>query len=483
MLLTSCFRSSDKDDISESESESDHKSEDERMNNVEYKIELAKKHFDDRLKELETIFKVDNRDLLSASIAPTAEPKGNGMVIGPNDGEELLVEGRYVAAKSFSSYPMKPKSKKAEEEGVEESDERLGDPICDCFSFETFQHSTAIISVADGCNWGPKPLEAARVGTTVFQEYMKKKIPKIDSIRKAGYYLIQAFSHAHVKILRAPLARGMKDVWETGTTTLTGGILLKLSDEAARQFSAQYVFVCASVGDCKAFHYDAKTRKVKDVTVGNRPAASITNVNDPGGRLGPYVGKEGGADLRNLGLFVVLCNENDLILCLSDGIYDNFDPQQLGVATGDVNVSAADWETADVEEAEKAKDAYRTKLLAEKVKMAIDGEVSEDEDEKNGDNMILQKNNNNNDNNDDGDKKGKDKASEEEQGSKNDDLDLAAFIRTLVKHTKRVTQYSRTWMEEHPTARMPDARSKKKDPSFQGKMDHSTAIVVRVGWQ
>lgn len=40
---------------------------------------------------------------------------------------------------------------------------------------------------------------------TVFQEEVTKKLPEIDSIRKAGKYLIKAFTHAHTRILQAPL--------------------------------------------------------------------------------------------------------------------------------------------------------------------------------------------------------------------------------------------------------------------------------------
>jgi hypothetical protein len=53
---------------------------------------------------------------------------------------------------------------------------------------------------------------------------------------------------------RVNVQRGINDIWETGTTTLLGGVLLKLEDQPA-----PYIFVSASVGDCKAFHISAKT--------------------------------------------------------------------------------------------------------------------------------------------------------------------------------------------------------------------------------
>ncbi len=184
--------------------------------------------------------------------------------------------------------------------------------------------------------------------------------------------------------------------------------------------------------------YNRYSSKITDITKGNRPAASVTNVNDPGGRLGPYVGKEGSADLRNLGLFTILCHPGDLIMILSDGVYDNLDPQQLNVPCAEVGLQSDDWEQADPEEAEKAKDSYRCNFIANRLKP------------------------------DGGDK---------------EFTALAEFVDALLTHTRDVTEYSRKWMEEHPTARMPDARSKKRDPSFLGKMDHSTVVVTRVGFK
>jgi len=451
-------------------SESRKSEEESKKKNVEdpRKIRL-KQQFDDRKKELDSIFLLDNRDLLCASLLGIAEPQGNGMVMGPNEDGNLHLESQHVAAICFSTYPMN-------------GTQRMGDPISDCFSFETFGHSSAIISLADGCGWGLKSREAARLATTGFQEYMKKKITKIDTVRKAAHYLIKAFAHAHIKIINST-----NDLWSVGTTTLLGGILLTLSGEAAQQFRASCVLVCASVGDCKAFRYNAKTRNVSEIT--NRPT-SLLNPADPGGRLGPYIDNEGSADLRNLDLFVVLCNANDLIMCFSDGIHDNYDPQLLGLSTRELGLSAADWESADMEEIERTSNAYRNKLLAEQITIAMaisgsGGEISEKNHDENGHKVtILQNtndtNNNNNNNSPSTSKdKGKGKAIDDNEDDKSPcELNLEAFVRVLETHTQQTTSFSRNWLGQH-AGPLPD---NKKNNSFQGKMDHSTALVVRVGW-
>lgn len=200
-----------------------------------------------------------------------------------------------------------------------------------------------------------------------------------------------------------------------------------------------------------------------DITTGTRPPSAITNVNDPGGRLGPYVGKEGSADLRNLSVFSQLCHENDILLLVSDGIYDNFDPQQLGISVEEAKLDFPSWEQADAHAAEKAKDNYRTMLIGKKLQEASGGGDDGDAD---------------------GDKKGKKKKKKKGEDDQVDlgKVDLQEFAHVLLHHAKTVTKYSRKWMQEHPTARMPDARSKKRDPSMLGKMDHTTCLVFRVGY-
>jgi hypothetical protein len=284
MSLLSCFRSGDKDDLkngnkgkgSESESESDNqppatststtsnrgaaRSVEDESNKAEHKITLAKKAFDDRLKELDNLFK-NHHELLDAKVAAVEGPKGKGVVTGPEDEEEVKSEGKHAAAGSISSYPRKPKkcvplfsrllcllafswvvysvdrlvsslfvvcsfvrsfvsflpplclpgllalglvfnqstgcinsgglvflsdlkftsqsrrysfpldfealttsadfdssrSKRTEDDSDDE--EKLGDPICDRYGFEIFEQGVAVVSLADGCNWGPKPFE------------------------------------------------------------------------------------------------------------------------------------------------------------------------------------------------------------------------------------------------------------------------------------------------------------------------------------
>jgi len=458
-MFSSCFSAGTESEasISDSESENEKEPEDEREKQQK-KIEQAKDVFKEKMKDLDKIFK-NNHKLLDAKLKPVGELKSKGPVFGPSKDSRSEGVDDVIFAKSISVYPKKPKK-----DGEEKNTGRLGDPICDAFCFDIIGQGRAFISVADGCNWGPKPLEAARIATTTFQESARKNCSKFTTVRETGRLLLRSFMDAHTKILEAPLGRGINDIWETGTTTLCGGVLLELEDEDAKKAGTPYVFIVASIGDCKAFYCSAQTGQVTDITTGTRPPSAITNVNDPGGRLGPYVGKEGSADLRNLSVFSQLCHAGDILLLVSDGVYDNLDPQQLGVSVEEAKLEFPSWEQADANAAERAKDNYRTQLIARKIRELASGDgAASDSDEE--------------------DKKGK-KKKKKGEGSKVDlnSIDLQALSHNLLHHSKAVTKYSRKWMQEHPTARMPDARSKKRDPSMLGKMDHTTCLAFRVGY-
>ena len=169
-------------------------------------------------------------------------------------------EGK-VFGKCASTYPW-PRSEK----------KRMGDPICDRFSVEI--HSNRIIAVvADGCSWGAKPREAAFRASESFINYLNSATNHITKFSQIPGYLLEAVEGAHETIIAEK-----DDIWDAGTTTLIGGMLLETEEKD------EYVFVCVNVGDCKAFLYSRRDHKLTDITVGNRPDNCDTR--DPGGRLG-----------------------------------------------------------------------------------------------------------------------------------------------------------------------------------------------------
>lgn len=171
------------------------------------------------------------------------------------------------------------------------------------------------MALADGCNWGDEVKLAANKAVTVFTEYMKKHQKEIQTTRNVGYIIMRAYLAAHNSIVEG---RTEETLYQAGTTTMLGGMLLEIEPENAND--PKWIFVYVGLGDCKTFHWDSKTGEISDITEGNR--TNITDARDPGGRLGPYL--EGGApDLRNLKVYSKLCNPGDILFVVSDGIHDN----------------------------------------------------------------------------------------------------------------------------------------------------------------
>eukprot|EP01133_Synstelium_polycarpum_P015004 gene15004-17742_t len=262
-----------------------------------------------------------------------------------------------VFCKSNSSYPKHYTGR------------RQGDPICDRFKVAIYR-DMLIATLADGCNWGRLPYEAATNATDAFLAFMEENHHEINTIRNAGSFLLAAMTAAHKGIIA-----GKSEVWEAGTTTLIGGILTRIKKDRDHadlkrmstlsfvEVEANWVFIGTTLGDCKSFHYSKKNKVFTDITKGNRQ--NLSDARDPGGRLGPYVGN-GQPDLRNLSVFYKYCDEDDLILLLSDGVHDNLDPQQLGVRPEDLGIEVESWDLAGQKypnETDRVKNEFRTRWL------------------------------------------------------------------------------------------------------------------------
>jgi len=185
---------------------------------------------------------------------------------------------------------------------------------------------------------------------------------------------------------------------------------------------------------------------VEDITTGNR--RNVHDARDPGGRLGPYVG-EGNPDLRNVGVYWTFCEEDDLILVVSDGVHDNLDPQILGVTPKEVDnemyANIVDWKSfSNDSEVEKIKTAHMQKLLSDD--LILGGE----EDRKMRTKIFAQ--------------------------GEEDLLSPESITSRILKHCLNVTGKGRQWMEQNPKEKLPMDYA-----SFPGKMDHATVVVLKVG--
>jgi len=330
----------------------------------------------------------------------------------------------FINATTISTYPLNaPKTK------------REGDPICDSYCVQVYNNNRVIIGLADGCNWGFRPFQASHKASEGFCTYMNQYQAALPDLKETGQILLRAVSHAHNCIID-----GFEDVWDAGSTTLMGGILLEIDQTAEESDSSdpKYCFCVVSVGDCKAFHFNIKTGVLVDITEGNR--TNLTDPTDPGGRIGPYL-NEGSPDLRNLDLYVEGCSEGDFILCVTDGIHDNFDPQLLGLQPKDLKIGLTQsaemtWseaENAIPDDVDSAKSKYRCKLIEKEIN----------------------------------------RANKSNDWSK---VTCSDISQSVLEYCSKLTQSTRDFMQSNPGKRQPNDYV-----NFPGKTDHSTIVVTKVG--
>eukprot|EP01125_Pyxidicula_operculata_P013189 TRINITY_DN4362_c0_g1_i4.p1 TRINITY_DN4362_c0_g1~~TRINITY_DN4362_c0_g1_i4.p1 ORF type:complete len:1108 (-),score=247.18 TRINITY_DN4362_c0_g1_i4:1087-4044(-) len=303
-----------------------------------------------------------------------------------------------VSAQTLSTYPK----------------ESVGSQVlCDAFRVCTLGNRTLFV-LADGCSWGNRSREAAQCASLSFMETMAMSQHSLNDSTEVKHFLLRAFSKAHDRILQ-----GHDDIWSAGTTTLLGGMLAPVEEYSD---DGEFAFVCASVGDCKAFHWSQQYDVVTDVTYGNR--RNIRDPRDCGGRIGPYL--DGGMpDLRNLKCYFYPCKPGDLVLMMSDGIHDNLDPEHLGLSPADVNITNYQkWSDIPSAEAELAKSEYQCKVIKN----------------------LLQ-------------------TCEEKNPNK--------ISTALVEMCLKITDKSRQYMEANPNKPEPSDYV-----SYPGKMDHTTCIVI-----
>lgn len=323
--------------------------------------------------------------------------------------------GSFACAKVVSNYPLIPGRPFRE-----------GDPICDRYYLKMYENRI-VIALADGCNWGERPRKAAKRASKRFIEIIDEYHDQIVSVRAAGPILLYAYSEAHKSIIRD---FDEESAIPPGTTTLIGGILLQIQPKKGSKIqnivtnpneSNEWAFVFATLGDCKFFRYCAHSKIISDLTIDNRNCLDST---DPGGRLGGS-----GPDLRNLNINYQIVNEGDYIFAVSDGIYDNFDPQHRGVSPREFNIPQDKWE-----------DIPDTGLISLTKSKYILDEITK---------LIL-----------------------DEQGN----TTPQRITLRLLEFCTNLTKTSRDFMEANPTQKLPGDFK-----LYPGKLDHATCVCIRVG--
>ncbi|KAH3758246.1 cyclophilin B [Pelomyxa schiedti] len=348
----------------------------------------------------------------------------------------LLRFSDVFSAKAVSTYPYDAAAKK-----------RLGNPLCDHFQAKLCSGGRAFLCVTDGCNWGAKPKEAAARASSTFINFLFEKSFGATSVREYGALMIQALAHAHNAIVW-----DKHDIVEVGTTTLLGVTCVPTRigwenepDESVKY--SKWACIVLSIGDCKAFRWSAKEKKVFEITYSKQVIQLLNNdtfssknrgtldPSDPGGRIGPFL--VGGApDLRNLSLYYAPCHKHDIIILLSDGVHDNLEAPSLAVEPGDLIPDFVDknWDEATAlnpDLASKAREDFMTGKLTEL--------ISPDAEQPQVDQVVER----------------------------------------IINYCVDVTNPSRTFLEKNPRGRLPHDFK-----MYPGKLDHTTcmALSLRPSW-
>eukprot|EP01125_Pyxidicula_operculata_P013390 TRINITY_DN4439_c0_g1_i2.p1 TRINITY_DN4439_c0_g1~~TRINITY_DN4439_c0_g1_i2.p1 ORF type:complete len:1494 (-),score=306.43 TRINITY_DN4439_c0_g1_i2:277-4758(-) len=332
-----------------------------------------------------------------------------------------------IAAWSVSTYPRI--TSELPDGKIKIKSERQGDPICDRYSIERLT-DRVLIALADGCNWGPKPLAAAKIAVNIFTDYCKRNLLNMKSIHETASLFFRSLPVIQNKIVES------KELtwWECGTTTLLGGCILPVVDPKYK-----WVFCCINVGDCKAYRISLKQNKIFDITTNSRTGKGALDAQDCGGRLGPS--KDGNPDLRNLSVYFEYLDDGDFVICTTDGVYDNLDPQTLGLHPSSAGIDEfQSWNDVNNDDQDLimkvmlAKEKYTLDLLSN----ILNGIIKE------------------------------------KSLKSYSDLCPEWIVDALITHCNTTTLKIRQYMENNPSKPQPKDYSE-----YPGKVDHTTCLVVR----
>jgi len=198
---------------------------------------------------------------------------------------------------------------------------RNNDPIVECFGIETLVDKC--ICVVTSCkNYGPSCKETSALARNTFLETLREE--KIHTTFDALGAVLRAIHSSHEAIIK------QENVSNTDSISLIGGCLLCLySLDSVKK----YIFIYASIGNCKAFYWDQTTKIVTDISDENY----IDNMSSIG--KGPTVDLESGIQM-----YMHECQDkDDILLLMSPIVYQNCDPVYLGIKPKDIGLKGKTW--------------------------------------------------------------------------------------------------------------------------------------------
>lgn len=203
---------------------------------------------------------------------------------------------------------------------------RAGDPVADVFGVQV-RENIAVLAIADGVSWGPKPRLAARCAVRAVMEHVTASLSEIRA---------RPTSHAMSRVLvEAVTEKAQELILEhNGTlTTLSAAVVCEMAQPG------EWGLFVVAVGDSPIYVYCPHSKKTRDATIGCHAQDGQRDVRNSGGCLGPTYGIK--PDLENLTVAFTTIHEGDVVLCASDGISDNFSGTAVTQMTGLVHPDIA----------------------------------------------------------------------------------------------------------------------------------------------
>ncbi|XP_019854264.1 PREDICTED: PP2C-like domain-containing protein CG9801 [Amphimedon queenslandica] len=189
---------------------------------------------------------------------------------------------------------------------------QVGGPVADVFGV-VVRENNAIMAIADGSGWGKKARLAARCAVNGAIAHITDNLHKL-SVKKPTSATLNKLLHESMDIAHKSILSH-------------GGTLTTLSIAVACELSApsnQWGLFVASVGDSPVFVYCPHTYQLHEATVDCHSKDGNRVVQLSGGALGPAIGTL--PDLDNFSMSYSPVYPGDIVLLMTDGVYDNFAP-------------------------------------------------------------------------------------------------------------------------------------------------------------
>uniref|UniRef100_A0A6B2KYC2 PPM-type phosphatase domain-containing protein n=1 Tax=Arcella intermedia TaxID=1963864 RepID=A0A6B2KYC2_9EUKA len=187
---------------------------------------------------------------------------------------------------------------------------------------------SCVLSVGSQCS--QKTAETTLVATNSFLQYLNYGQHKLTNSKQVSTFLIKSIEEAHKAILR--MYPSPSEPNPESEITMLCGLVCKLPSYNYDNITSprgHWEFICANVGNNKAFYWSHHRSKLSEITTGNEHFDIHSKA--PGGKIGAS-GENSIPDLHNLRVYTQYCDhEKDIIIVMSSLIYNNFDPEVMGV--------------------------------------------------------------------------------------------------------------------------------------------------------